>query len=64
MKKTIYKIEEIKWLNEETNNTEVCYYVEFINIDGWTVTGHFDTEEEAEEYLVQQIAIKQSFKVS
>jgi hypothetical protein len=63
MKNTIHKIEEIKWLNEKTNNTEVYYTVEFISVDGYIVSGHFDTEMEAEDYLIQQIKIKRSFKV-
>lgn len=62
MNMTMCKIDKVEWLNEKTNNTEVWYTVEFNNVDGWPVVGHFDTEEEAEEYLISRIKIKQSFK--
>ena len=55
---TIHKIEEVKWFNEKTNNIEVWYTVGVVSIDGYIVSGHFDTEYEAEDYLIQQIEIK------
>jgi riboflavin synthase alpha subunit len=58
MRHTIHKVEEIKWFNEKTNNIEVWYTVDVVSIDGYIVSGHFDTEYEAEEYLIQQINIK------
>lgn len=63
MKQTLYKIDKVEWYNPKTNDSQIWYAVEFYNIDDIFVISQFDTEEEAEEYLVQQIAIKQSFKV-
>lgn len=63
MNTTICKIDKVEWFNWKTSNMEIMYEVVYDSVDGWPVVSHFDTEIEAEEYLIQRIKVKQSFKV-